>query len=364
MTVVLCSQLPTSRLFSYGVFSIVLSFLALWRYRQYSSHEAEEIAVSRKMEGLSTLESVMQDNCIVVAAFNMVFCLLMSLVKGLQYFFIGTLVGSEPQFIRERLVQFVLSRSVFLIGVINSTKWSSLLGWTLWFGCLSCLYGFTRLAHPRCEQFLAKNNATRRQWLRFGSMLIALNCGTLALLSLGLKFCYYLSDVTPEADIFGELSSRCSKEVLEGPGTFNCADEASADFYQIIHVLVFMFSNSILVLTLLLRIELIIVVNALDGTTWVRRLPSFDKAVWLYNVNLVFDVLTLTLHFSNHVHMLIWTRMASLTSPIICIQIFISYGCLARRLRRHFAYQNHVRAVRQEFPLERIDREVRLRSSF
>ncbi|KAL5110210.1 E3 ubiquitin-protein ligase AMFR [Taenia crassiceps] len=190
-------------------------------------------------------------------------------------------------------------------------------------------------------------------------MLIALNCGTLALLSLGLKFCYYLSDVTPEADIFGELSSHCSKEVLlEESSTFDCADDASEDFYQIIHVLVFMFSDSILVLTLLLRIELIMIVGVLDGTAWARRMPSFDKAVWLYNVNLVFDVLTLTLHFSNHVHMLIWTRMASLTSPIICIQIFISYGCLARRLRRHFAYQNHVRAVRQEFPLEHIDREM------
>ncbi|VDK31900.1 unnamed protein product [Taenia asiatica] len=359
MAIVLCSQLPTSRLFSYGVFSIVLSCFALWRYRQFPSHEAEGSNVSRVMKDLSTLESVMQDNCIVVAAFNMVFCLLMSLVKGLQYFFFGTLVGSEPQFIRERLVQFALSRSVFLIGVINSTKWTSLLGWTSWFGCLSCLYGFTRLARPRCEQLIAKNNATRRQWLRFSSMLIALNCGTLALLTLGLKFCYYLSDVTPEADIFGELNSRCSKEVVLGePGTFNCADEASTDFYQIIHVLVFMFSDSILVLTLLLRIELIVFVSMLDGTTWVRRMPSFDKAVWLYNVNLVFDVLTLTLHFSNHVHMLIWTRVASLTSPIICIQIFISYSCLARRLRRHFAYQNHVRAVRQEFPLEYIDREV------
>ncbi|CDS42576.1 autocrine motility factor receptor [Echinococcus multilocularis] len=359
MAIVLCSQLPTTRLISYGVFSIVLSCLALWRYRHYHPYEAEESVLLREVKNLSTLERVMQDNFIVVAAFNLVFCLLISLVKGLQYFFFGPLVGSEPQFIRERLMQFALSRSVFLIGVINATKWSSLLGWTLWFGCLSCLYGFTCLVRPRCEQLIAKNNITRWQWLRFGSMLIVLNCGTLALLSLGLKFCYYLSDVTPEADVFGELSSRFSKEViLEGPGAFDYADETSTDFYQIIHVLVFMFSDSILVLALLLRIELIIVVSLLDGFMWLRHMPSFDKALWLYNVNLVFDVLTLTLHFSNHVHMLIWTRMASLTSPIICIQIFISYGCLARRLRRHFAYQNHVRAVRQEFPLEHIDREM------
>ncbi|VDM16089.1 unnamed protein product [Hydatigera taeniaeformis] len=190
-------------------------------------------------------------------------------------------------------------------------------------------------------------------------MLIALNCGTLALLTLGLKFCYYLSDVTPEADIFGELSSRCSKEVvLEETDSLEYADEASSDFYQIVHVLIFMFSDSILILILLLRIELIGAINVLDGTTWIRHMSPFDKAVWLYYVNLVFDVLSLTLHFSNHVHMLIWTRMASLTSPIICIQIFISYGCLARRLRRHFAYQNHVRVVRQEFPLEYIDRKM------
>ncbi|KAM7538230.1 hypothetical protein Aperf_G00000069991 [Anoplocephala perfoliata] len=322
---------------------MLLTSVAFWRYMQFSSNDKNEM-----LNNISTLERIMQENFIVVAAFNMVFCLLLCLVKGMQYFFFGSLVGTEPEFIREKLAQFVLSRSVFLIGIINATKWSSLLGWTFWFGCFSCLYGFTRLARPRCEHLIARHNTSRREWLLFCTLLFILSCGTLANLAFGVKFSYYLSDVIPEADLFGELNSRSSEVAGEH-------DVGDVDTYQNLHVLIYMLSDSVLMLALILRISLIIAINALDRTPLLQNLSVFEKPVWLYNVNLVFDVTNFALHFLNHVHMLIWTRMVSLTTPIICVQICLSYGCLARRIRRHLAYVEHIKAVRNEFPLECVD---------
>ncbi|VUZ53689.1 unnamed protein product [Hymenolepis diminuta] len=327
------SHFLTSRLISYGTLTAVLSSFALWRYMQYYHNSENE------SKGVNTIEHIMQDNFIVVAAFNMVFCFLLCLVKAMQYFFFGTLGSTEPEFIREKLAQFVLSRAVFLIGIINATKWSSLLGWTFWFGCFCCFYGFARLARSRCENLLARQDTSKRDWLRFCIMLFTLSCGVGFNLAFGLKYSYYLSDVVPDADLFGDLTSNGSEE------------DISADIYQIGHVLVYMVSDSILVNALIWRILFIIGIHALDEVSWASNL-SFEKSRWLYNVNLIFDIANFTLHFLNHVHMLIWTRLISLITPIICIQIFVSYGCLARRIHRHFAYMEHVKAVRNEFPLE------------
>lgn len=336
--------LPTSRLLFYGMFTVILSSVAFWRYVQFSSNAKNE---NNLLKDVNALERIMQENCVVVAAFNMVFCLLLCLVKGMQYFFFGSLVGTEPEFIREKLAQFISSRSVFLIGIFNATKWSSLLGWTFWFGCFSCLYGFTRLARPRCEHLIARHSTSRREWLFFCTMLFILSLGTMANLAIGVKFSYYLSD------LFGELSSHSSEVADE----HEVGDE---DAYQIVHVLVYMLSDSVLVMALIFRISLIIAINALDKISWVQNLSIFEKPVWLYNVNLVFDVTHFTLHFLNHVHMLIWTRMVSLITPMICVQICVSYGCLARRIRRHLAFVAHVKAVRDEFPLECADSTVNL----
>ncbi|VDD79216.1 unnamed protein product [Mesocestoides corti] len=359
MAIVLCSQLPISRLILYGVFSFLLSCFALWRCASYYSPETDEYGSSADGRHVRSLESAMRDNCVVVAVFNLVFFLLIAIVKMFQQFFFGPLVGTEPRCIREKSMHFALSRAVFLIGVINAAKWSSLMGWTLWFGCLGCLHGFACLARLRCEQLIARNSTSIRQWLRFGSMLIALTCGTVALLSSGVKFCRYLSDLTPEADIFGEIGSRYHNEdQLNQLGVADYPEDSSADFYQILHTLIFIFSDSANVLLLLLQVALIIIVNELDGTKWIHKKMFFDKAIWLYNVSLIFDVICLTLDFSNHVHMLIWSRLASLTSLVVCIQVIVSYGDLAQRLRRHSAYQNLVKIIRREFPLEQIDRKT------
>lgn len=358
MPIVLCAQLPTSRLLSYGAFSVLIACFAFWR-----SSPLEEVAYSASSDKQSflSLERAMQDNYIVVATFNMVLCLLIVSTKAFQCFFFGPLVGTEAHFIREKLTHFALSRAVFLIGVINATKWSSLLGWTLWFSCFSCLHGFSRLARPRCEQLLARGSTSRKQWLHFGSMLVILTCATIVLFATGIQFCYYLSDVTPEADIFGELGARYSSDPsLEEAKdeTDEYADEQTSIFYQIVHVIVFMFSDTVLILMLLLQIALVIAIHKLDGNEWMRRTLAYDKASWLYNVNAVFDVLSLSLDFSNHVHMLIWSRLASLTSLVVTVQIFISYGELSQRMRRHAAYRKLVKIVRREFPLEHIDQKA------
>ncbi|VDO08356.1 unnamed protein product [Rodentolepis nana] len=327
--------LPASWLISYGTLTAGLSSFALWRFMHFYYNTDNE---SKKA---TTFEHIMEDNFIVVAAFNMVFYFLLCLVKAFQYFFLGFLGGSEAEFVREKLSQFVLSRAVFIIGIINATKWSSLLGWTFWFGCLCCFYGLARLALSRCENLLARHDASKREWFRFCLMLFIMSCCVGFNLVIGLKYCYYLSDVFPDTDLFGELASLSSEK------------DNAADIYQIVHVLVYMVSDSILVNGLIWRVLLIIGIQAFDDISWSNNLSFFDRSRWFYYVNLIFDVANFSLHFLNHVHMLIWTRMISLLTPIICVQIFISYGCLARRFRKHFAYMENIKAVQNEFPLER-----------
>lgn len=361
MPIVLCYQLPTSRLLSYGAFSVLISCFAFWRYA--NSHHFEEVAFDGTAikRSILTFDMAMQDSYVVVATFNMLLWFVITCIKGFQHFFFGPLVGTEPQFIREKMTHFALSRAVFLVGVINATKWSSLLGWTLWFSCLSCLIGFARLARPRCEHLVAQPATSRRQWFRFFTMLVLLTCGAVLLLGTGIKFCYYLSDVTPEADIFGDINLRRQTEEFlqnEGDGADELLDEQNSDFFQVIHVLVFMVSDSLLILMLLFQITIVIAVQKLDGAEWMRRNLSFDKAVWLYNINTLFDICSLALDFSNHVHMLIWSRMASLTSIVVLIQLFASYGELSQRMRRHTTYRNLVTVVRHEFPLEHIDQKT------
>lgn len=331
-------HLPTSRLISYGTLTVGLSSFALYRYfRDYYRD-------GYKTEGLNTLEEIMKDNFMVVAAFNIVFCFLVSFVKSMQYFFFGSLRGTEPEYIREKLFQFLLSRAIILIGIINATRWSSLLGWTFWFGNFCCLYGFARLAYSRCENLVARYATSKRDCIRFCVMLVILLSCVWLNFAFGLKYNHHLSDVIPDAEIFGEISNSESTE-----------EDGADESYQIVHVLVYIISDSILVSAIILRTLFTIGFNALDESSWSRRRFTFDKNRWLYYLNLIFDITHFSLHFLNHVHMLIWTQVISLLTPIICTQIFISYGCLARRIRKHFAYMEHVKTIQKEFPLESLN---------
>ncbi|KAL7065093.1 hypothetical protein AAHC03_05178 [Spirometra sp. Aus1] len=301
-----------------------------------------------------TFDTAMQDSYVVVGIFNMIICLLVLSIKVFQFCFFGSLVGTEPQNLRENLTRFALFRLVFLLGVINSVSWSSLLGWTLWFSCLGTLHGFTRLARVRSEQLISSAVVPKRLWLRFSTMLFCLLAGVIVVLTLGLKFCLYLSDVTPETDFWGEAfkdgTSLLSEADNSGISEYN--NDQNAEFRQVLHVIVFMVSECMLAILLIMHIVSTLVVHAIDRLNVLQNRAFFDKSVWLYYINLFFDLSTLLIDLSNHLHMLVWSRIFSLTSLIVFVQIRVTYAEFAQRLRRHTVYRNLVKLVRQEFPLE------------
>ncbi|VDN14339.1 unnamed protein product [Dibothriocephalus latus] len=284
----------------------------------------------------------------------MIICLLVLSIKVFQFCFFGSLVGTEPQNLRENLTRFALFRLVFLLGVINSVSWSSLLGWTLWFSCLGTLHGFTRLARVRSEQLISSAVVPKRRWLRFSTMLFCLLAGVIIVLTLGLKFCLYLSDVTPETDFWGEAledeTSRLSETDNSELSEYN--NDQNAEFRQVLHVIVFMVSECMLAILLIMHIVCTLVVHAIDRLNLLQNRAFFDKSVWLYYINLFFDLSTLLIDLSNHLHMLVWSRIFSLTILIVLVQIRVTYAEFAQRVRRHTVYRNLVKLVRQEFPLE------------
>ncbi|VDL87794.1 unnamed protein product [Schistocephalus solidus] len=363
MVSILPHHLVLSRLPVYAAFSSLLSLLAFWRYYLMLPRSLVDKYPDENISStLSTItfDTAMQDSYVVVGIFNLIICLLVLSIKVFQFCFFGPLVGTEPQNLRENLTRFALFRLVFLLGVINSVSWSSLLGWTLWFSCLGTLHGFTRLARVRSEQLISSAVVPKRQWLRFSTMLFCLFIGVIILLTLGLKFCFYLSDVTPETDFWGDafkdgtslLSATDDSEISE----YNT--DQNAEFRQVLHVIVFMVSECMLAILLIMHIVSTLVVHAIDRLNFLQNRAFFDKSVWLYNINLFFDLSTLLIDLSNHLHMLVWSRIFSLTSLIVFVQIRVTYAEFAQRLRRHTVYRNLVKLVRQEFPLESYNLKV------
>ncbi|KAL1917213.1 uncharacterized protein VTP21DRAFT_4869 [Calcarisporiella thermophila] len=142
------------------------------RYLARAPSEAV-LATNRHLSAiLQSFFYFLQNEKICVLVFlNMAYCMLYLLGRTTLRFFFGELRVIESQHMRDRLLNFLLFKVVF-IGAILEPKWEDLMIWISWFTILGFLRIFSMLCRDRFEYLAFCPNVPFKSHLKILSLLV------------------------------------------------------------------------------------------------------------------------------------------------------------------------------------------------
>nr|CAB3221434.1 E3 ubiquitin-protein ligase AMFR [Phallusia mammillata] len=247
---------------------------------------------------------------------NASYCLLALFVQVLQTIVFGKLRPIEAQHMKDKFWNFVFYKFIFVFGVMNVQSLHEALIWVSWFTAIAFLLLLTKLCKDRFE-FLSfsPNTPMYFHWKVIGLLVFLLVCcAALTVLSVTYIFPY---------------------------STFN---EETFDY----HSLTFMLTECIIISVKAVHVIMRYLIHLYDiqhEELWER------KATLVYHTDLCMELLSLSINFVHHLHMLfsgnIWLSMASL---VICMQLRYIVSEIQKRLLRHKNYRRVVANMEAQFP--------------
>nr|XP_054774349.1 E3 ubiquitin-protein ligase AMFR-like [Lytechinus pictus] len=257
---------------------------------------------------IKVMKLMLQDSLSVVVVINMAFCCLILLGKAIQYIVFGNLRVIERQHLRDKLWNFSFYKLIVVFGVLNVQTLEELVLWVGWFAILAFLHGFAQLSKDRFE-YLAFSPTTSIKTHGLVITLLFLILGvTGALMAGSFYLCYEL-----DWNLLFFMLAEC---ILVGIRAIFVLARYAIHLYDLHH----------------------------EGV-WENR------GSIIYHTELVLELITLTLDFVHHLHMLLWVNVfLSMASLLICMQLRHLYYEIQRRVKRHRNYRRVVANMEARFP--------------
>nr|XP_039271813.1 E3 ubiquitin-protein ligase AMFR-like [Styela clava] len=280
---------------------------------KFHTHQQPDVEMSsvpeRGMFGISYVQGVviiMLDEPLTLGVLiNAAYCLFALGAKFILKVVFGNLRVVERQHIKDKFWNFVFYKFIFVFGVMNVLTLNEVLLWVGWYTAIAALLLLTKLSKDRFD-FLSfsPNTPTQFHWKVVGLLCLVMCCGV------GLSWTC-LSRKQPFYPISQEF-----------------------------HSLIFMLSECVIIMVKALHVLMRYGIHLYD----IRREDLWEqKATIVYHTDLFMELLSLTVNFIHHLHMLfsgnIWLSMASL---VICMQLRYIFSEIQKRIRRH---KNYCRVV-------------------
>ncbi|CAD5113563.1 DgyrCDS2728 [Dimorphilus gyrociliatus] len=252
---------------------------------------------------------LLQEGWCTIIVINMCYCMLLLLGKCLQVVFFGKLRVSERQQIKEKVMNFIFYKFIFVFGVLNVQRAEDVVLWIVWFSVLLFLTVFCLLCRERFD-YLASSPTTRlRLHLK---VLLLLSC--IFLLSLSMIYAaYYLGSATD----WNTLAFLAAEALL-----LFCKCTLGLVKYGI-HLY-----------------------DTFGASVWERRHSAN------YYADFILEMAYSLIDFLHHFHMLFWGNVfLSMASLVIFMQIRYLFSEILRRWNRHSNYMRVVRSIDSKFPI-------------
>lgn len=328
MPVVLLERLPLPSLKTYTTVSVVLLACAVYYahdvvtgiHEEDTNSTKENVTVPTKVNVTnSTLESngyvlgmvdvLFQEAWCIWTLINMAYCCLILFGKLIQKAVFGELRVSEQQHIKDKFWNFVFYKFIFIFGVMNVQNMDEVVAWCAWFSILGFLHLLSQLSKDRFE-YLSFSPTT--PMLMHAKVLLLLGCIQL---------------------LCGCLSVICFM----------------VGFQTGINTFAFMIAEC-----LLLTIKTMYVIARYGIHLWDLHHEGVweSRGIFIYYSELIFEMATLCIDFSHHLHMLCWGNIfLSMASLVICMQLRYLFHEFQRRVKRHKNYLRVVNSMEARFPL-------------
>ncbi|KAI0226395.1 E3 ubiquitin-protein ligase AMFR, partial [Lamellibrachia satsuma] len=241
---------------------------------------------------------------------NMAYCCLILIGKLIQRITFGKLRVSEQQHVKDKFLNFMFYKFIFIFGVMNVQNMDEVLLWCTWFSVLCLLHLLTQLCKDRFE------------YLSFSPTIpLSLHVKVLVLLAVIQASCAFLL-----------LLSVFVGYVYAGINIFAFM---AAEVQQKLKMTVSMFSRYAIHLW-----------DMNHEGVWENR------AIYVYYAELIFELATLSIDFCHHLHMLLWGHIfLSMASLVICMQLRYLFHDFQRRVRRHKNYLRVVSSMEARFAM-------------
>ncbi|VDN50053.1 unnamed protein product [Dracunculus medinensis] len=235
-------------------------------------------------------------------------CAIFALIGKIATFVtFGSLNQQECTMIRDRLLNFLLYKTVFLFGVLTSVILEEIIVWILWFTLVATV-ALLQMIMMHKLKYLTSSFPSRSVQLR----ILALSV-TLLLISIGLI-------------IFTLYSF----------------------FFLPFSYFLFIFADA---LKLSIRSSYIIFKCALLFEEIFYLFSSFNAITISYYLDLVHDLLADTVDLFHYAHMLIYSQIVlSMACIILTMQIRYFYKSITSRIDRHVKYKKITAHIRSNYP--------------
>ena len=227
---------------------------------------------------------------------NMGYCLLILLGKIIQKLIFGDLRSSEQQLLRDRFWNFLIYKFIFVFSVINVQYMDELVLWCAWFSVLGFMLVLTYLCKERFNYLTFSPTVSKWVHLRLLSLLLVIISSTIPLFIIAI--------------IVG-LHTNFS-------------------------IGIFLISECLLLFLRTIYCIILYVIHLWD----ISREAIWEKKASInYYIELIFDLLILSIEFGHHLHMLFWGNIIlSVSSLVIVVQLRSIFNELNRRIKKHKNY--------------------------
>ncbi|XP_071492832.1 E3 ubiquitin-protein ligase AMFR-like [Diadema antillarum] len=254
------------------------------------------------------MKLMLQDSLSVVVVINMSLCCLILLGKAIQHIVFGELRVIERQHLRDKLWNFSFYKLIVVFGVLNVQTLEDLILWVSWFAVLAFLHGFAQLSKERFEYLsFSPTTPNKTHGLVIGLLLLILGVTGL-LMACSFYLCYQF------------------------------------DWNFLFFMLAECFLVAVRAIYVLARYAIHLYDLHHEGV-WENR------GTLIYHTELVLELITLSLDFVHHLHMLLWVNVfLSMASLLICMQLRHLYYEIQRRVQRHRNYRRVLVNMEARFP--------------
>ncbi|CAF1396543.1 unnamed protein product, partial [Rotaria sordida] len=243
---------------------------------------------------------------------NAIYCSIALAVKQLQTLVFGELRPTELQRIKDKFWNYAFYKFCFLFGVLGLENLNELILWLSWFFTLGITILCCQLAKDRLELISVSISIRRQTFIKIFCLLISLLC-----LCFGLFTICFLIGLK-----YGGLS-----------------------------ICFFMLAETIL-LTLDISYLLFKYIYIQQQQTNHLQTSNEYRSNVIYYVELLFDILTLTIDILHHLQMLFYHQTyMSMSSLIFFMQLKPLCNELIQRLKRHKLYRMAMIRMKKKYPL-------------
>ncbi|KAK4469893.1 hypothetical protein MN116_007398 [Schistosoma mekongi] len=292
----------------YTTVSLVGSIFHVWfQMKNNVKHYSLQNSTSLYYPTLS-LTHFVEDSWCFWSLINFGYCLLMFAARELQNNFFGQLRSSEDSHIRENFSSFIFYKVVFIYGILHVESLHELLLWAAWFTILGFLRLLTGLIRDRSQYTLRCSDFS----LTYQARIFLLCCLLL-----------FLSNVLVIISI-----------IVGAKHSLHTMFFMLAEVFQLLIVSVHVITWYVVYL----YCEAVSRSNADDKV--------YNRFVFLYYTELVFDTFADFGDVLHNLHMLFWNKLQiNMSSIIIALHLQHLYYKVSRRFTHHTRYKTLIKAL-------------------